>query len=98
MIGLQTFSGTERKLCTAVGAIGDSGKHADSACSGRSDITSDETSNPERQFFKQRQTDALFDAYENLDYREHTMVADHLGFCTECYGIYELGKTKTASP
>ena len=56
------------------------------------DITADETSNPERLFFKQWQTEALFDAYENLDYRERTMVADHLGFCTECYGIYELGK------
>ena len=56
------------------------------------DIPADRTSDPERLFFKQWQTDALFDAYENLDYRERTMVADHLGFCTECYGIYELGK------
>ena len=56
------------------------------------DVTVDGTSNPERLFFKQWQTDALFNAYENLDYRERTMVADHLGFCTECYGIYELSK------
>ena len=62
------------------------------------DITSDETSNPEKLFFKQWQTDALFDAYENLDYRERTMVADHLGFCTECYGIYELGKDENDKP
>ena len=55
-------------------------------------VTVDGTSNPERLFFKQWQTDALFNAYENLDYRERTMVADHLGFCTECYGIYELSK------
>ena len=59
------------------------------------DKTADKTSNPERLFFKQWQTDALFDAYESLDYRERTMVADHLGFCTECYGIYELGKDET---
>ena len=59
------------------------------------EITADKTSDPERLFFKQWQTDALFDAYENLDYRERTMVADHLGFCTECYGIYELGKDET---
>ena len=51
----------------------------------------DDTSNPERLFFKRWQAVALFDSYENLDYRERTMVADHLGFCTECYGIYELG-------
>ena len=49
-------------------------------------------------FFKQWQTDALFNAYESLDYRERTMVADYLGFCTECYGIYELGKDKNGKP
>ena len=62
------------------------------------DITADGTSNPERLFFKQWQTDALFNAYESLDYRERTMVADYLGFCTECYGIYELGKDKNGKP
>lgn len=59
-------------------------------------LTADETSNPERLFFKQWRTDALFDAYESLDYRERTMVADHLRFCTECYGIYELGKDENS--
>ena len=62
------------------------------------DITADKTSNPEKLFFKQWQTDALFDAYKSLDYRERTMVADHLGFCTECYGIYELGKDESGKP
>lgn len=62
------------------------------------DITSDGTSNSERLFFKQWRTDALFNAYENLDYRERTMVADHLGFCTECYGIYELSKDENGKP
>ena len=62
------------------------------------DVTVDSTSNPERLFFQEWQTDALFDAYENLDYRERTMVADHLGFCTECYGIYELGKDENDKP
>ena len=62
------------------------------------DATIDHSTNPERRFFKQWQADALFDAYENLDYRERTMIADHLGFCTECYGIYELGKDKNSKP
>lgn len=62
------------------------------------DITADKTSNPERLFFKQWRTDALFDAYESLDYRERTMIADHLGFCTECYGIYELGEDENDKP
>ena len=29
---------------------------------------------------------------EHEEYRERTMVADHLGFCPKCYGIYELSK------
>lgn len=62
------------------------------------DVTVDDTSNPERLFFRQWQTDALFDAYENLDYRERMMVADHLGFCPECYGIYELGRDENGQP
>ena len=62
------------------------------------DVTADDTSNPERLFFRQWQTEALFDAYESLDYRERMMVADHLGFCPECYGIYELGKDENGNP
>ena len=62
------------------------------------DVTVDDTSNPERLFFKRWQAEALFDSYENLDYRERTMVADHLGFCTECYGIYELGSDENGQP
>lgn len=62
------------------------------------DVTVDTTSNPERLFFKQRQVETLFTAYESLDYRERTMVADHLGFCPECYGIYELGSDENGQP
>ena len=61
------------------------------------DVTIDTTSNPERLFFKQWQAEALFTAYETLDYRERMMVADHLGFCPECYGIYELGKDENGN-
>lgn len=60
-------------------------------------VTIDTTSNPERQFFKQWQAEALFTAYEALDYRERSMVADHLGFCPECYGIYELSKDENGN-
>ena len=61
------------------------------------DVTIDTTANPERLFFKQWQAEALFSAYEALDYRERSMVADHLGFCPECYGIYELGKDENGN-
>ena len=57
----------------------------------------DTTSNPEMLFFKQWQAEALFTAYEALDYRERTMVADHLGFCPECYGMYELSKDENGN-
>lgn len=62
------------------------------------DVAVDDTSNPEKLFFRQWQTEALFDAYESLDYRERMMVADHLGFCPECYGIYELSKDENGQP
>lgn len=61
------------------------------------DVTTDTASNPERLFFKHWQAEALFTAYETLDYRERTMVADHLGFCSECYGIYELSKDENGN-
>ena len=61
------------------------------------EVTVDTTSNPERLFFKQWQAETLFSAYEALDYRERSMVADHLGFCPECYGIYELSKDENGN-
>lgn len=61
------------------------------------DVTTDATANPEMLFFKQWQAEALFTAYESLDYRERSMVADHLGFCSECYGIYELCKDENGN-
>ena len=61
------------------------------------DVTTDTTSNPERLFFKQWQAEALFATYEALDYRERSMVADHLGFCPECYGIYGLDKDENGN-
>ena len=60
-------------------------------------MTVDTTSNPEKLYFKQWQAETLFSAYESLDYRERTMVADHLGFCPECYGIYELSKDENGN-
>ncbi len=61
------------------------------------DVTVDYTSNPEKLYFKQWLADGVFSAYESLDYRERSMVADHLGFCPECYGIYELCKDENGN-
>ena len=60
-------------------------------------MTVDTTSNPEKLYFKQWQAETLFSAYESLDYRERSMVADHLGFCPECYGIYEHSKDENGN-
>ena len=62
------------------------------------DVTVDNASTPESLLFKGWQAEALFNAYKSLDYRERAMVADHLGFCTECYGIYELGRDENGKP
>lgn len=34
--------------------------------------------------------EALLTAFENLDYRERAIVSEHLGFCPECFGDYQL--------
>lgn len=60
-------------------------------------VTVDYTSNPEKLYFKQWLADGVFSAYESLDYRERSMVADHLGFCPECYGICELSKDENGN-
>ena len=73
-------------------------KYADEDCESTvEDVTVDSSSNPEKLYFKQWQAEALFTAYEALDYRERMMVADHLGFCAECYGIYELSKDENGN-
>lgn len=62
------------------------------------DVAVDDTSNPEKLFFRQWQTDTLFDAYESLDYRERMMVADHLAFARNATEFMSLAVTKTAIP
>lgn len=39
----------------------------------------------------------FFDRYEKLDIRERSMIADHLGFCRECHGIFETGEDENGS-
>lgn len=58
--------------------------------------------NPENIFFKQELYDKLYEAYDSLEYTEKIMLAQHLGFCPECFStryadkndLDETGKPK----
>jgi len=63
----------------------------------REDVTTDNSTNPEQVFFAALRSDAVLNAFEALDYRERMLVAAHLGFCPECYEIYEI-KEKGGAP
>ena len=54
------------------------------------DVTCDYSSEPSREYIRLWREESLFAAFEKLTYREREMIADHLGFCTDCYGIFEM--------
>ena len=65
------------------------------------DVTCDFSYEPSREYIHIWREEALFGAYNNLDHREREMISDHLGFCSECFGIFEKaqdenGKTVNA--
>ena len=45
----------------------------------------DSSLNPENIFFKQELYNKLYEAYDSLEYTEKIMLAQHLGFCPECF-------------
>ena len=49
--------------------------------------------NPENIYFKQELYDTLYEAYDDLEYTEKIMLAQHLGFCPECLGTRYADKT-----
>lgn len=62
------------------------------------DMTRDESGDPAKMLFDEWRTDAVFERYEKLDIRERSMIADRLGFCRECHGIFEMGEDANGSP
>ena len=56
------------------------------------DVTCDFSYEPSREYMHIWQEEALFGAFNDLDYREREMISDHLGFCSECFGIFEKVK------
>lgn len=53
----------------------------------------DSSLNPENIYFKQELYDKLYEAYDSLEYTEKIMLAQHLGFCTECFSNHYADKT-----
>ena len=52
---------------------------------GLEEVTGDGTSQPEDLFFRIEEANRVMSTFETLNYRERAIVADHLGFCRECY-------------
>ena len=53
----------------------------------------DSSLNPENIFFKQELYNKLYEAYDSLEYTEKIMLAQHLGFCPECFSTRYADKT-----
>lgn len=51
------------------------------------DLISDQSSQPDKLYFRTEQNEAISKAYDKLKYREQLMVAARLGFCPKCFGI-----------
>lgn len=62
------------------------------------DITCDYSTEPNHEYLHLWREEALFSAHEKLNYRERQMIADHLGFCTNCYGILEITEAENGKP
>ena len=62
------------------------------------DVTCDLTAEPCGVYLGIYEEEAVFGAYEKLNYREREMIADHLGFCPGCYGIFEKKEDENGKP
>ena len=49
------------------------------------DVTFDTTTEPSRMYYHERWLKILCEAFDNLEYRERAIVAEHLGFCENCW-------------
>lgn len=57
---------------------------------GAEDVTVDTTTEPSRMFYHERRLKILCEAFDNLEYRERAIVAEHLGFCENCWSPYYI--------
>ena len=54
------------------------------------DVTVDTSTEPSRMFYHERRLKILCEAFDNLEYRERAIVAEHLGFCKNCWSPYYI--------
>ena len=52
------------------------------------EVAADGTSQTEELYFRIEKAEEVMSTYESLNYRERAIVADHLGFCRECYATH----------
>ena len=57
---------------------------------GAKDVLVTSSTDPYHMLLNEELEEALLTAFENLDYRERTIVSEHLGFCPECFSDYQL--------
>lgn len=57
---------------------------------GWEEVAQDETSETEKLYLRIEQADKVMSTFESLNYRERAIVADHLGFCMDCYATEYL--------
>ena len=52
------------------------------------EVAADGTSQTEELYFRIEKAEKVVSAFEALNYRERAIVADHLGFCRDCYATH----------
>ena len=57
---------------------------------GAEDVTVDSTTEPSQMFYHERRLKILYEAFDDLEYRERSIVAEHLGFCENCWSPYYI--------
>ena len=55
---------------------------------GAEDMTVDTTTEPSQMFYHERRLNILCEAFDNLEYRERAIIAEHLGFCENCWNTH----------
>ncbi len=52
------------------------------------EVVADGTSQTEELYFRIEKAEKVMSTYETLNYRERAIIADHLGFCRDCYAVH----------
>ena len=61
------------------------------------EVAADGTSQTEELYLRMERADKVMSTFESLNYRERAIVADHLGFCRDCYATHYYDEKDLAS-